>query len=173
MRLFHVSEEPNITLFEPRPVPSPDTGVEGTAVWAIDEEHLPNYLLPRECPRVAYAVGPDTTEEDAASFFDNTDAQRIVVVEQAWLPRILAAMLYIYELPPASFALADTIAGYYVSHTAVATIAAHVVTDALGEMARRNAELRFVPDLKPIRENVRNSSLDYSFIRMRNAGTFD
>ena len=48
---YHVSEESNIAVFEPRLPPSPDSGVQGEVVWAIDQEHLPNYLLPRDCPR--------------------------------------------------------------------------------------------------------------------------
>jgi hypothetical protein len=45
--LFHVSEEPGIERFEPRP--SEYAGEP--AVWAIDAERLRNYLVPRECPR--------------------------------------------------------------------------------------------------------------------------
>ena len=52
-RLFHVSEDPTIARFEPRPVASPDSGVTGDAVWAVAESHLPNYLLPRDCPASA------------------------------------------------------------------------------------------------------------------------
>jgi hypothetical protein len=170
MKLFHISEEPGIELFEPRPVPSRDTGVEGEAVWAIDEKHLPNYLLPRDCPRVAYAIGPRTTKDDAVGFFDNTSATRIVVVEQAWLVRIVTTTLYVYELPTANFELADAIAGYYVSRTAVAPKATYVVDDVPSEMVHLNCELRLVPDLQPIRDNVYASTLDYSLIRMRNIG---
>ena len=169
MRLFHVSEEPGIALFEPRPVPSPDAAVRGEAVWAIDEEHLANYLLPRDCPRICYAAGPRTTKSDTAGFLDNTSATRIIVAEQAWLARILTTTLYVYELPIADFEPADAIAGYYVCRAAVLPAAIYVVDDIVDEMARRNTELRFVPDLLPIRDNVRNSTLDYSFIRMRNA----
>jgi hypothetical protein len=172
MKLFHVSEEPGIALFEPRPVPSPDAGVEGDAVWAIDEEHLANYLLPRDCPRICYAVGPRTTKRDAEGFFDNTSATRIIVAEQAWLARILTVTLCVYEFSLTDFELADRIAGYYVCRAAVAPIAVHVVNDVCSEMAQRACQLRFVPDLLPIRDNVLNSTLDYSLIRMRNAGTF-
>ena len=105
-------------------------------------------------------------------FFDNTTATRIVVVEQAWLARILTATLNVYELPPTNFELADEIAGYYVCRAAVAPIATYVVDDILGEMAQSNCELRFVADLLRIRDNVLRSTLDYSLIRMRNAGVF-
>lgn len=58
--LFHVSEESGIERFEPRPSPYTDEPV----VWAIDADRLRNYLLPRECPRVTYYAGCETTIAD-------------------------------------------------------------------------------------------------------------
>ena len=52
MTVYHVSEEPGIELFEPRPIDASGDSF----VWAIDDEHLRNYLVPRECPRVDRAV---------------------------------------------------------------------------------------------------------------------
>jgi hypothetical protein len=69
--LYHVSEEPGLAVFHPRPDPN---GKLGSVVWTIDYEHLPNYPLPRECPRVTFAVGPDTTDEDRARFFGSASA---------------------------------------------------------------------------------------------------
>ncbi len=44
--LYHVSDAPGIRLFEPR---RGGHGFEDEAVvWAIDKDHPPNYLLPRE-----------------------------------------------------------------------------------------------------------------------------
>lgn len=56
MRLFHVSEEENIKILEPR-LPNRNA-LDKTfgLVWAIDEERLPNFLTPRDCPRVAYHI---------------------------------------------------------------------------------------------------------------------
>jgi hypothetical protein len=84
LRLFHVSEKPAIAIFNPRLVPSPDTGVTGEVVWAVDEDHLPNYLLPRDCPRVTFRATPQTSGRDIAGWFDNTDARCMIVTEQAW-----------------------------------------------------------------------------------------
>jgi len=54
MRLFHVSEENNIAEFIPR-VPDRENFDKSIGlVWAIDEARLPNFLTPRNCPRVAY-----------------------------------------------------------------------------------------------------------------------
>jgi hypothetical protein len=60
LRLFHVSEEPGIHTFEPRPAPR-RSNVKGDVVWAVDELRLPNYLLPRACPRVTYRLLPTTS----------------------------------------------------------------------------------------------------------------
>ena len=58
VRLFHFSDDPGITVFEPRPVLKPSARPEGRdwlngpLVWAIDEPHQPMYLFPRDCPRI-------------------------------------------------------------------------------------------------------------------------
>ena len=169
VRLFHVSEIGGIARFEPRTVPSFDAGVTGDAVWAIDEAHLPNYLLPRDCPRVTYAVGSHTTQDDVARWFADTEARRIIIIEQAWFARTADAVLHVYELPVRAFELADGSAGYFVSREAVVPVAVREIRDPLAEIAARGCEVRCVPDLWPIRDGVVASTLDYSIIRMRNA----
>jgi hypothetical protein len=168
-RLFHVSEEPGIARFEPRAVPAPDTGVTGYAVWAIDEAHLPNYLLPRDCPRVTYAVTGKTSADDIARFFGDTVARRVVVLEKSWFDRASRAVLYVYEMPQAPFHTIDASAGYYISRSTAAPLNAREVRDPLGEIANRGCEIRLVPDLWPVRDAVIASTLDFSIIRMRNA----
>ena len=64
MRLFHVSEESNIQIFEPRIPTREDLDKNIGLVWAIDEKRLPNFLTPRNCPRITYHIGKDTTESD-------------------------------------------------------------------------------------------------------------
>ena len=79
-RLFHVSEEVGIGRFELRPPPSPDAGVVGDAVWAVAESHLVNYLTPRDCPRITFRAGPDTSDADKARFL--AGAERVVAFEE-------------------------------------------------------------------------------------------
>ena len=169
LRLFHVSETPGIAVFEPRPVPSLDAGVAGDAVWAIDEEHLPNYLLPRDCPRVTYCAGPGTTAEDRAHFIGGT-ARRIIVVEEEWQGRIASTPLYVYEMPLDRFLLADASAGYYVSREAARPVACVAVSDPLAEIAAHGCETRFTAGLRALSETVKSSTLDFSIVRIRNAG---
>jgi len=59
--LYHVSEYSHIERFEPRPPPCSGVGPVESVVWAIDEEHLHNYLLPRDCPRVTFYALPSAS----------------------------------------------------------------------------------------------------------------
>jgi hypothetical protein len=68
--LFHVSEEGGIQEFEPRPSENSREPV----VWAIDAPRLRNYLLPRECPRVTYYAGHDTSDRDVERFLGSSAA---------------------------------------------------------------------------------------------------
>jgi hypothetical protein len=169
MRLFHVSENGHIDIFQPRALSEPTEGAPTLAVWAIDEEHLPNYLLPRDCPRVTYAAIATTSTADREGFFDHSRARRIIVVEQSWFERIRDAVLHIYEMPPELFAPLDKSAGYYVAQRPVSPLSRRELRFSPQEIDARDCELRFVPDLWPIRDNVMRSTLDYSIIRMRNA----
>src|ERR1043165_10151297 len=68
-KLFHISDNGEIERFEPRLPPSAGAGVSGLCVWAIDEQHLPHYLLPRDCPRVTFYPLPTSSPDDIRHFF--------------------------------------------------------------------------------------------------------
>ncbi|CUX38785.1 hypothetical protein BN3590_01141 [Clostridium sp. C105KSO15] len=68
MRLFHVSEENNIGMFEPRIPERNDLDKSVGFVWAIDEQHLANFMTPRNCPRITYHVGEKTSVKDKRFF---------------------------------------------------------------------------------------------------------
>jgi hypothetical protein len=101
MVVFHVSEEPNIEVFEPRCAEAMGESV----VWAIDDAHLRNYLVPRECPRVTYAAGPRTTLADRERFLGSSAA--VVAIETGWFERVQTCRLQCYHLPGDTFELAD------------------------------------------------------------------
>lgn len=166
-RLFHASEDFGIARFEPRPVPSPDSGVEGLAVWAVAESHLPNYLLPRACPRICFRRGPETTDADAERFLGR--ASRVIAFEAAWLDRVRASVLALYEMPAESFAEVLPEAGYWISREAVTPRGPVRIDDVLGALAERGAEVRVLQDFWPLRDAVARSSLEFSIIRTRNA----
>src|SRR5687767_3869218 len=98
-RLYHVSDRPNIVRFDPKPPPSLDAGVTDDVVWAVSERLLHNYLLPRDCPRVTFYVGPESTTDDIERFFAGTTARHVVAIETAWLERVQMETLWLYELP--------------------------------------------------------------------------
>jgi hypothetical protein len=169
VRLFHISEEKGITRFEPHEPPSRDAGVTGKVVWAIDEDHLPNYLLPRDCPRVTFRASERTSADDSALFIAPSRALRIIAVESGWLERIKSCRLFAYELPGDAFGPIDASAGYWISRTAVVPTNVVEIADPLAEITRRGGELRALADLWPLRDAVVASTLDFSIIRMRNA----
>ena len=168
-RLFHVSDRPGIARFDPRPPPSLDAGIHDDVVWAIAERLLPNYLLPRDCPRVTFHLAAHTTAADRNRFFPTATNEHVVAVEEAWRERIRCTQLYIYELPSVTFTLADATAGYWVSRQAVVPLAANMLSDLSTAHAARRVELRYVSSLWPLRDTVLRSTLGFSFIRMRHA----
>jgi hypothetical protein len=172
-RLFHVSEEAGIARFEPRPPPSimpapwAPEGVSEDCVWAVDRAHLRNYLFPRDCPRITWAAGVSTTETDRARFLFG--ASRVAAIEHGWFERLQASSVHIYELPPASFRLADRAAGYWVSTEAVTPLSVRAETNLLAALIDEGVELRLLQDFWPLCDAVAGSTLEYSIIRARNA----
>lgn len=161
--LFHISEESDIARFEPRA----SEYATGLVVWAIDECRLCNYLVPRECPRVTYYAGADTTAADVDRFLGSSPV--VVVIESGWLERVRSTWLYCYHMPPETFECLDACAGYFVSHVPVAPSRIEVFQDPLAELLGRGVELRVNPNLWSLRDAVVASSLQFSLIRMRNA----
>lgn len=144
MRLFHVSEQSNIALFAPRLPTRKDLDRTIGLVWAIDEMLLPNFLTPRNCPRVAYYVGKNTSELDKLKFFSSSTQTHAVAIEGNWYEALKSTTLYLYEFEPDDFELQDEVAGYYVAKTAQKPKETHQINDLLGELVRRNTEIRIV-----------------------------
>ena len=163
-RLFHVSEIPGLTHFEPR------RDARGRAlVWAIGETRLHNYLLPRDCPRVTYYTTAATNAADRAAFFSASTFESVIAIEKAWLPALQTTALHVYEFAPEQFVLEDAIAGYYICPHSVAPIAHQEVPIPLEALLERPVELRLLSSLIPLRDAVIKSSLGFSIIRLRNA----
>jgi hypothetical protein len=92
LRLFHVSEEPSIAVFHPRPAP-PGSSVSDRVVWAVDDAHLPNYLLPRACPRVTFRLSDKTSKHDRVRFFTSA-APHVVAISGDWFARAMSQRLF-------------------------------------------------------------------------------
>ena len=165
MRLFHVSEEADIPVFHPRLPTRRDLDPTIGLVWAIDEARLPNFLTPRNCPRVTYHVGPQTTREDIERYFSGGQ-RHAVIIEQKWFETMKNATLYLYEFDPAGFELQDAIAGYYVAKSTQVPIAKHQADDLFAALFQRNTEVRMVDNLWNIADCIIKSSLNFSLCRM-------
>ena len=161
--LFHVTEERGIEQFEPRV--SPDG--RGPVVWAIDADHLRNYLVPRDCPRVTFYAGRETTDADVERFLGSSTA--VVAIEREWLDRVRSCRLYCYHLPRETFECIDACAGYFVSRVPVTPACVQVFDDPLSASLQRGVEVRIMDNLWSLRDAVVVSSLQFSMIRMRNA----
>jgi hypothetical protein len=161
--LYHVSEQSGITHFEPRPAANLDYPV----VWAVHEDILRNYLLPRDCPRVTFFAGPKTTPLDVERFLGSSPA--VVAIESVWLDRVRSTQLFCYRLPDESFRCVDKCAGYFHSRDAVTPLGVDIFEDSLGAIAARGAEIRTLPSLLDLHDAVVASTLSFSIIRMRNA----
>lgn len=169
-RIYHISEDGRITTFKPRPSPSQFEGLKDDVVFGIEERLLHNYLLPRDCPRVTFYAGANTSAEDRQLFMHTATAGYVVVIEAAWLPVVKQTTLFCYEFAPAPFILLDECAGYYVAFTEVKPTSVRRIDNILTELTRRqHVELRIVPTLLDIAEKVKASTLQFSLIRMRNA----
>jgi hypothetical protein len=168
VRLFHVSEDPSIREFAPRPARA-DAALDGPVVWAIDEPYLANYLLPRECPRVTFARSRLTTPEDGARLLGLSAPRRVVAIEAAWLERVASTELLVYELNPVGFRLQDASAGYYVSAEHRRPLGVVRVPRPIDAQRGSGVEVRVCDTLWPLHDAVRSSSLEFSMTRMRNA----
>lgn len=166
MRLFHVSEDENILVFYPRTPKRKDLNPKEGLVWAIDEQRLPNFLTPRNCPRVTWYAGADTSSEDKKKYFSSTTGSHVVVIENKWFEAMKNTVLYLYEFNPAGFELQDKIAGYYISKTTQIPIGKTRIENVFAELFLRGVEVRIVDNLWDICERVQKSTLNWSMCRM-------
>jgi hypothetical protein len=167
--LYHYSENPNIKTFRPRIASSfPKLG---PLVFAIDQEHVIHYYFPRDCPRVIYWKSENSSQEDIDALFSNTTVDKIMVVENDWFDRMQKTELFVYTFHAETFELFEEakMAGYYISREEIAPVSVEPVGNLLSKILHEKVELRFTPNLYPIRNKVIVSTLDFSIIRLRNA----
>jgi hypothetical protein len=165
--LLHFSEDPTITLFMPR--------VAATAresrpyVWAVDFAQAPSYWFPRDCPRVLTWRSASTTSIDRHRFLGTS--WRVHAIEHAWLRRLLATVLYAYRFDSSQF----TPFGSPEPHAYVSTVPVRPlgppepVGPLLDAHAAAGIELRLLGNLWPYWNEVLQSTLGFSGIRLRNA----
>jgi hypothetical protein len=169
VKLYHISDKSGIKRFEPRPAPSKSAKQEGKMVWAIDYEHLHNYLLPRNCPRVTFFAAENSDPKDIERLMPGTSAKHVMAVETCWLAEIQRQCLYKYEFFSEGFTCVDEIAGYWISRKPVVPVGEIKIDDVLVALLEHDVELRVMPSLWKLREAIINSTLGYSIIRMNKA----
>ena len=167
MRLVHVSEEANIEVFVPRIPYRDDMDKSKGLVWALTELQLNKFLTPRDCPRVAYRATEASTQEDIDNHFSSS-SRYCIAFEHGWYKRVASTTLYAYELDPADFYF-DDCAGFYVSDHTETPISVTIFDDLVGELIKRDIEIRILNNLSGLVEAVRKSSLHLSLCRMANA----
>lgn len=164
MKLFHLSDDPAISRFEPRP----SAYTVEPVVWAISDRRIANYLLPRDCPRVCFRAGPESRGEDVERFLGEETA--VIAIEADWLERVQNGKPHRYAMPNHGFVLQDEGAGYWVSYGAIEPLGVEVLDDLPGAIAADGVRLKVLPSLWDLHDGVKASSLVFSMIRMRNAG---
>jgi hypothetical protein len=164
--LWHVSDDPRIVRFDPRAIDSHDS--PEALVWAIDDQHVPAYWFPRECPRGTFWAIESTSDDDVRRFLTGDRSLRVHALQADWLEEFRSARLWAYRLPPETFERYERAAGYWVSRAAVEPTGMEDLGDLLERHAAAGIELRVVPKLTPLWEEVIRSTLEFSGIRLRN-----
>jgi hypothetical protein len=87
-----------------------------------------------------------------------------------WYERIKSTTIYRYRLPADTFQLFDEVAGYYISTQAVIPIEVEPLDNLIDRLINLKIELRFTPNLYPLRNAILNSSIkDFAIHRFANA----
>ena len=162
--IWHVSEDPTIEVFDPRQ--SELHALDEPLVWAVDTRYQWLYWFPRDCPRACFNANDDTTDEDVERWLDGDRTRRVSVIESGWLEAFRSARVYAYRLPAESFEPWDK---FFVSRETVAPLELVELGDLLARHATEGIELRIAPALYPLWDDVIETSLDFSGIRLRNA----
>ena len=152
--LLHFSEDPSIDAFVPH--------VAATAqqpeayVWTVDALNSPCYWFPRQCPRVC-------------SWGD--DVSRVHAVEQRWLPTMRTTTLWAYRFAAADFEPFGERPHAYVATRSVEPLGPpSPVGDLVALHEEHGIELLVLDELEAHFAGVRERGLEFSGIRMGNAG---
>ena len=161
--LWHMSEDPTIEVFHPHH--NELHALDEPLVWAVDTAYQWLYWFPRDCPRACFNAKEDTTDDDVERWLDGDRARRVGVIESGWLERLRSTRVYAYRLPARSFEPWDK---FFVSRETVEPPELVELGDLLARHAEAGVELRLTPTLYPLWDNVIETSLDFSGIRLRN-----
>ena len=163
--LWPVSEEPSLTRFAPHV--SATAELDEPLVWAVDTRHLPLYWFPRDCPRGTFWTTTETDPRDAARLL--AGSSRVHAIEEGWLDRMRATPVFAYRLPEAAFVPHPDVGGYWISREPVEPLEILPLGDLVELHDGAEIELRVLPNLWPLWNEVVASTLEFSGMRLRNS----
>ena len=163
--LWHVSEDASIERFAPHV--SATAELDEPLVWAVDARHLPLYWFPRDCPRGTFWADAATEPGDAVRLLGGSS--RVHAIEGAWLDRMRTADVFAYRLRETAFDPHPQVGGYWVSRETVEALEVRPLGDLVALHDDAEIELRVLPNLWPLWNDVVASTLEYSGMRLRNA----
>jgi uncharacterized protein DUF6886 len=146
---------------------APTAAEQEPLVWAVDTRHLPLYWFPRDCPRGTFWAHAESDPGDVRRLLGG--ATRVHVVEETWLPRMREVQLYAYRLPDERFEPHPEVGGYWIAREPVEAAAVVALTDPVELHAEARIELRALPNLWPLWNDVVESTLEFSGMRLRYA----
>ena len=146
--LWHFSEDATIEVFVPHHHELHT--LDEALVWAVDAAYAWLYWFPRDCPRVCWSEGE----------------RHIAAIESAWLERMRSTRVYAYKLPPETFEPWDK---FFISRETVVPLELVELGDLVERHAAAGIDLSVQPSLYPLWDEVRETAIDFSGIRLRNA----
>jgi hypothetical protein len=152
--VLHFSEDPAIERFVPH-VAATAQQLEAY-VWSVDALNAPCYWFPRQCPRVcSWGEG----------------VERVHAIEDAWFDAMRTTRLYAYRFDAADF---EAFGERPHAHVATRAVSPLGPPDEVGDLVRlheeHDIELLVLPGLDDHFAGVRAQGLEFSGIRMGNAG---
>jgi hypothetical protein len=160
-----VSEDASIARFAPHV--SATAAEREPLVWAVDTRHLPLYWFPRDCPRGTFWAESATDRADTERLLRG--ATRVHIVEEGWLERMRTAEVFAYRLPDAGFEPHPSVGGYWIARKSVEPLEVRPLGDLLAVHEGAAIELRALPNLWPVWNEVVASTLQFSGMRLRYA----
>lgn len=169
--VVHFSEDPTIQTFVPHVAAT--SASDQALVWAVDDVIAPSYWFPRDCPRVLVWARAGTTRADRDRVLGTGGVERVHAIEHRWLRRMLAVELFAYRLPADKFRPigAPEPHAWVTAETVRPLGPPQPVGDLLVLHAAAGIELRLLPSLAGFWDVVKGSTLGFSGIRLRKAGT--
>lgn len=169
--VLHFSEDPTITSFAPHAAPTSATTTP--YVWAVDWRNAPSYWFPRQCPRAMAWPRDTTTDTDRARIIGAGCGERVHAIEYGWLRAMQTAKLYAYRFAEAPFHAVGSPGAEPNAMVATTVVTPLGPPEPVGDLldchAAAGIQLRLLPTLWPFWDEVIESTVGFSGIRLRNA----